>query len=147
MSVSAKWYGNAFMKAFNKEIDFNSDAIYVSLHTSTYAPNQDTHDYQNDLTNEVANGNGYATNGKALGTPAIAYDADTNIFNLDSNDPAAWTGATFTARYAVIYDSTPGSAATNPLIAYIDFGADVTMIAGTFTLTLAAGGIAKVTVS
>ena len=33
----------------------------------------------------------------------------------------------------MIYDSTPGSAATNPLIADVDFGVDVTTVNGTFT--------------
>jgi len=143
--ISAKWYGKAFLSTFNKEADWNTDTIKVALFTSSYAVNQDTDQYYDVITGEVANGSGYATGGKTLSTPAIAYDAGTNVFNVDAVDPAAWTGATFTARYAVVYDDSPGS--SKPLLAYIDFGADVTMIAGTFTLTFALGGICKVTVS
>jgi hypothetical protein len=129
-----------------KNINFAADTIKVSLHTSTYAPNIDTDDFQDDLTNEVV-GAGYVAGGKTVASPTVAYDAPTNVLKLDADDPAAWTVATFTCRYAVVYDATPGAPGTNPLICYIDFGADVTMIAGTFTLTFAAGGIAKVTVS
>jgi len=147
MSVLAKWFGKSLLSAFNKEIDFNSDAIYMSLHTETFVPNQDTMDYQNDLTNEVSSGGGYTTGGALLAGCAAAYDADTNIFNLTCTSPVTWTSATFTARYAVIYDSTPGTAATNPLIAYIDFGENKGVVNGTLTITIAAGGLAKVTVS
>lgn len=55
----------------------------------------------------------------------------------------AWTatGAGFTCRYAVIADTTPGSAATNPLIACVDFQADQTPSGGgTLTVTLDALG-------
>jgi hypothetical protein len=135
------------LSAFNKEIDFAADAIYISLHTSTFAPNQDTMDYQNDLTNELGATGGYTTGGKLLATCAVAYDAGTNVFNIDATVDPTWTSATFTAHYAVVYDSTPGTAATNPLICYIDFGADVSVTNGTFTIQFAAGGIAKITVS
>jgi len=47
----------------------------------------------------------------------------------------SWASSTITARYAVILDTTPGSTSTNPLIAVIDFGADVSTTNGTFTVT------------
>lgn len=43
MAVTAKLYGNGIVKAYNKEIDFDSDTIKVALVASTYTPNQDTH--------------------------------------------------------------------------------------------------------
>ncbi len=46
-----------------------------------------------------------------------------------------------TARYAVIYDTTPGSSATDPLIAYVDFGSDQSSSAGTFSIVWDAAGI------
>lgn len=48
----------------------------------------------------------------------------------------SWTTSTITARYCVIYDSTPATDATRPLIAIIDFGADVSSTAATFTVTI-----------
>ncbi|MFC9766736.1 hypothetical protein ACFVJ2_33630, partial [Rhodococcus jostii] len=63
---------------------------------------------------------------------------------LDAAD-SSWTTSTITARYAIIYNSTPGTDATRPLIAYVDFGADVSTTAGTFTITWDAAGIVTLT--
>src|SRR4030067_487385 len=117
MPVTAKWYGKTFMAAFNEEIDFEVDTIKVSLHTNAYTPSQ-LHDYQDDLTNELGAGSGYSTGGATLGAPDMAYDSGTGIFNLDGAD-VSWAGATFTCKYAVVYDAQSGVAATNPLICHI----------------------------
>lgn len=66
----------------------------------------------------------------------------TGIFVLDAADPS-WAGATFTARYLIFYKST-GTDATSPLISLVDFGADVSVTAGTFTYVIPATGIANV---
>lgn len=145
MAVTAFFYGNAFLSAFNKEIDFNSDTIKVMLCTSTYTPNQDTHQYKSSITNEIT-GTGYTAGGATLGTPTLTYTGGTNVLKLDGDD-TVWSTSTLTARYAVIYDSTPASDATRPLIAYLDFGADVVSTAGPFTITWDAAGIATVTVA
>jgi hypothetical protein len=58
-----------------------------------------------------------------------------------------WTSSTITARYAVVYDSTPGTDATRPLICYIDFGADVISSGGSFTIAWDAAGIISVAVA
>jgi hypothetical protein len=146
MAITAKMYGLCFKSAFNKEIDLDSDTIKVMLCTSSYTPNQDTHQYKSDVTNEIT-GTGYTAGGATLGSPAVAYNTGTNVFNFDGAD-VSWTSATFTgARYAVVYDATPGSDATRPLISYVDFGADQNVTAGTFTLTWDSTGIVTVTVS
>lgn len=145
MAVSALLYGKVFSSAFNKEIDFNSDTIKVMLCTSSYTPDQDAHDYKDDITNEVT-GTGYTAGGATLTSCTITYTGGTNVFKLDADD-VAWTTSTITARYAVIYDATPGSDATRPLIGYVDFGADVVSTAGTFTIAWHANGMATVTVS
>jgi hypothetical protein len=132
MAVSAKFYGNAFVSAFNKKIDFDSDTIKVALCTSSYTPDQDAHDFFNDITNEVT-GTGYTAGGATLTSASITYTGASNVLKLDGDD-TSWASSTITARYAIIYDATPGTAATNPLIAYVDFGADVTSTAGTFTM-------------
>lgn len=145
MAVTAFFYGNAPLNAWDKKIDFNSDTIKVALCTSSYTPNQDTHDFFNDVTNEVT-GTGYTAGGATIANCTLTYTAGTNVLKLDGDD-VSWPSSTITARYAVIYDSTPGTAATNPLIAYVDFGADVVSSAGTFTIAWHADGIATVTVA
>ena len=145
MAVSAKFYGLAFKSAFNKEIDFDSDSIKVMLCTSSYVPDQDTHQYKSSVTNEVT-GTGYTAGGEALASASLTYTAGTNVLKLDGAD-TVWASSTITARYAVIYDSTPATDATRPLIAYVDFGADVSSSSGDFTITWDAAGIATVTVA
>lgn len=69
-------YRKALAAFLNKEADWNSDNIYAALLTSSYTPNYDTHDYFDDVVaNEVANGNGYTTNGVLLTSCTITYTA------------------------------------------------------------------------
>lgn len=115
------------------------------LTTSSYTPNQDTHQYKSDVTNEIS-GTGYTAGGVTLASCTSTYTGGTNVLSLDAGD-AAWTSATFTARYAVVLDSTPGTDATRPLICYVDFGADQSVTTGTFTIVWNASGIVTITVS
>lgn len=139
-----KWYGLGLQAFFEKVIDWKDDAgIKIALTTSSYTPDQDTHDFFDDVTNEVANGNGYTSGGNALASKTIGYTAGTNVLKLDAAD-AQWTAATFTARVAVIYLST-GVAGTSPLIGYCVFDGDVSPSAGTLDITFSADGILKVT--
>lgn len=143
--ATTKYYGKVFLSAFNKEIDLDSDTIKVMLCTSSYTPDQDSHQYKSSVTNEVT-GTGYTATGATLGSVAVTYTGGTNVFAFDAAD-ASWTTSTITARYAVIYDSTPGTDATRPLIAYVDFGSDQVTTGGTFLITWDSAGIATVTVS
>jgi hypothetical protein len=143
MAVSAKVYAGFLSSVTNKEIDLDSDTVKVMLCTSSYTPNQGTHRYKSSITNEVT-GTGYTAGGATLGSVTVALSG--NVLTFDAAD-TSWTGSTITARYAVIYDSTPSTDATRPLIAYVDFGADISTTAGTFTITWNASGIATVTVS
>lgn len=145
MAVTAFMYGLFPKSVWNKEVDLDSDAIKVMLCTSAYTPNQDTHQYKTSVTNEVT-GTGYTAGGATLGSTVVAYTAGTNTLNFDAAD-TVWATSTITARYAVVYDSTPGSDATRPLICYIDFGADVISTGGNFTIVWDVNGIISVTVA
>lgn len=139
MAVTAKAYGKVLLSAFNKEIDLDSDTIKVMLCTSSYTPDQDTHQYKSSVTNEVT-GTGYTAGGQALTSVTVTYTGASNTFTFDSADPS-WASSSITARYAVYYDATPASDATRPLLAYVDFGADKTSDGGPFTITVDAAGI------
>lgn len=145
IAVSAKYYGLFFTSAFTKKVDLSADTIKVMLCTSSYTPDQDTHQYKSSVTNEVT-GTGYTAGGATLGSPALAYTSGTNTLAFDGAD-VSWTVSTITARYAVVYDSTPGTDATRPVIMYVDFGADVSTTAGTLTITWDAAGLCSVTVA
>lgn len=145
--ATGKLYAKAILSIANKEADLNTDALKVALFTSTLSITQATDAYFDAApytSNEVANANGYATGGVALGSPTIATAA--LVFTFDGAD-VSWTvtGAGFTYRYAIVYDSTPG--ASKPLIAWQDFGTDVTAVAGTHTIAWNASGIATITVA
>lgn len=150
MPVSAKWYGKSLEGQYgttaDRRVDWVTDTIKVALCTSSFTPNQDTQDFYDDISSEVANGNGYTTGGATLGTKSVNYDASTNTVSLRAG-ASSWSSATFTARYAVIYKDT-GTGSTSPLIGYVDFGGDETVSSGTFTITWdATDGVLKVTAS
>lgn len=200
----ATWYRQSLAKAMNKELDWDTDAWKLTLHTSTYVPNLDTHAYVSDLTNELATAGGYTVGGFAFTMTAPVYTAANTWGTSRANSTAysvgdvvrpasangslyiavvagttgaapptyptligatvvdggaTWanvgagiitlsggniTAATFTAgpfRYAVISDRTPATAATQPVVGLLDFGANQTGSGGTFTITWSAQGI------
>ena len=114
-------------------VDLDTDTIKVALVTSSYTPNIDTHEYYDDLTNEVANGSGYTTGGATLASKTVTTDTTNNRSVFDAAD-VTWSTASITARAAVIYKDT-GTPSTSTLLWYIDFGADKTSTSGDFTIT------------
>jgi len=142
MAVTAFWYAKAFLSMLDKEIDWEADAIKVSLHLVAYTPDQDAHDYFDDATNEHAATGNYVAGGATLANASIANTL--NVVKLDGDD-TIWANSTITARYAVVYDSTPGSAATNPLLFYVDFGEDESSSSGEFKIAWHASGMATIT--
>lgn len=141
--ATAKAYGLFAKSLLNKEVDIDTDIIKVMLCTSAYTPNQDAHQYKSSITNEVT-GTGYTAGGLALASSAVSYNASTNTVMFDAND-ASWPASTIAARYVVLYDSTPGSDATRPLIGYVDLEADVSTTNGNFQVTWDAAGILTLT--
>jgi len=119
-------------------INLKTDTIKLALLTSSYTPDQDAHNFFDDITNEVSNSGTYSAGGATL-TVTTSQDDTDNEGVFDATD-VSFTSATITARYAVIYKST-GTASTSPLICLIDFGSNQTSTAGSFTITFAAEGI------
>lgn len=144
--MASKLYGSFLVKALNKEVDWDSDTIKVALLSNAYTPNQDTHDYFDDVSGNEVTGTGYTTGGITLASKTITYDGATNVIVLDAAD-VTWSASTITARYAVVYDDTPATAATKPLIGFVDFGSDQSSSSGNFTITWDATGIVRVTVA
>jgi len=146
MVVTAKVFGLLFTALWNKEIDYDTDTINVMLLLSGYTPDQDTHDYVDDVrANEHGATGNYSTDGATLGSKTVTYTAGTNTHVLDAAD-TTWSASTITARYAVVCDFTPGTDATRPLICYQDFGADQSSSGGDFTIEWNASGIIEITV-
>lgn len=137
--ATTKTYGSLIAKAFNKEVDFDSDTIKVALLSSSYTPNQDTDDYWNDISAYEVTGTGYTAGGATLANKSVSYTSGTNVTKFDADD-VSWTSSTITARYAVVYVAT-GTASTSVLIGYVDFGSNQSSSSGTFSIVWDAAGI------
>lgn len=95
----------------------------------------DTFDFRNDVVTEVAASGTYATGGATVTCSVGAVDTVNNRVAVTFGNPAAWTGATISAVGGWIYKSV-GTAATDELVTFVDFGGTVTSTAGSFTVTL-----------
>ena len=132
-------YGITFLNALKNDLalDLDSttgDRFKAMLVTSSYTPNFGTHDFKADVSNEVS-GTGYSAGGKSLTSVALTQSAGTITFDAAN---LTWASSTITARAAVIYDD---SLTSDPLICYIDFGADKSAASGDFVLSFNASGV------
>ena len=120
-------------------MDMDNDSFKIMLTTSSYTPAA-THSVKADVDNEIS-GSGYTAGGATLQN--VTWTESSGTVTFDATD-ISWTTATFTARYAVIYDDTP-SDPLDPLVCLIDFGTDKSVTAGTFTIQFHANGIIALT--
>lgn len=119
----ALWYRNAPAKMLNKEIDFDSDTIKATLHTSTYSPDRAAHDYVDDLTNELATSGGYTAGGVTASSKTItkteanswgSVHATSTAFTVDFVvRPSAGNGFLYRC---VVAGTTASSAPTFPTV-------------------------------
>ena len=131
-------YNSFKKKIMDGSIDLDTDTIKVALVTSAYTPDQDAHDFFDDITNEVT-GTGYTAGGSSLTGKAVTQDNTNNKGVFDADD-VTWSTSTITSRGAVLYKST-GISSTSALICYIDFTADKSSAGGNFTIQWNASGI------
>lgn len=124
-------YNSAVDDMARGAIDFDTDTFKVLLVTSSYSPNKDTHDKRDDITNEVT-GTGY-TAGGVTSACTVTKDTANDKVTLQFAS-VSWASSTITARGAVIYKSRGGASSADELVAYNDFGADVSTTAGTFSI-------------
>jgi hypothetical protein len=124
-------YNSAIDDIVRGAIDADTDTFKALLVTSSYTPNKDTHDKRDDVTNEVT-GTGYTAGGV---TTACTVTKDTANDRVTLQFAAvSWATSTITARALVIYKSLGGASSADALVAYNDFGSDVSSTAGTFSV-------------
>lgn len=106
------------------------DTFKIALYTNSATFDATTTAYT--ATNETT-GTGYTAGGNTL-TNVDPTSTSTTAFT-DFAD-TSWSSASFTARGALIYNSTPtaGLGLTNPTVCVLDFGSDKTVTSGTFTV-------------
>lgn len=110
------------------EVDFSSDTAItykIALYTSAATLDATTTAYT--VTNEVS-GTGYTAGGETLTVVAPTTSGTTAFVDFAN---VTWSAADFTARGALIYDSTT---AGTPAVAVLDFGADKTSSGGDFVV-------------
>lgn len=109
----------------------SADTFKIALYTASADINASTTAYS--TTNEVT-GTGYTAGGNTL-TISTSPTSGNNSSNIPtayiSFANTSWTSASFTARAALIYNST---ASGNPSVAVLDFGSDKTVSNDTFQI-------------
>jgi hypothetical protein len=114
----------AFCTSFKKQIlegvhDFRTvggDTFKIALYTEAATLNSTTAAYT--TTGEISGG-GYTAGGLAL---TNIGPTEYNLAGVCSFQTATWAAATFSARGAVIYNTTPAHTYTNPACLVLDFG-------------------------
>lgn len=111
-----------------KVIDFANDAFKIILMNTTFAFDKDAHAELADVTaSQLATGNGYTQDNKALASVAISED------DTDDRCEVTWANVTWVASggsigptgSAIIYDDT---VLNDPIVGCIDFGEDFTIL-------------------
>ena len=143
--ATTTWFGLGMKAVQSGAIDLDTDTFKIMLTDNTYTPDQDAHDFRNDVTGEIT-GTGYSAGGLTLTGVSLTYDGTSNEIRLDWSTDPSWSSATFTAYKAVIYKSRGGASSADELLCWIDFGGAQTVTAGTFTIQFAATGVLKTTV-
>jgi hypothetical protein len=111
--------------------NFSTNTFKIALYTAAADLNADTTVYS--TTNEIT-GTGYTAGGNTLVVnPTPTYGVGTNNFAVAyiSFNNTSWAGALFTARAALIYNTSQSNAS----VAVLDFGADKTASNSTFLIT------------
>lgn len=141
MAATGYFYSQFQRSLWNKEINLTSDSLKLLL-CNGYVPDRDNHRYKSSVTNEVS-APGYTAGGLVVSSISISYDSGTKKLSFDGAD-VSWPTSTIASTHAVLYDSTPSTDATRPLIIYWDFGGTVSSTAATFAAVFDSTGIGAV---
>lgn len=118
-------------------VNLTSLTVKCMLVTGTYSPNQNLHDFRDDITNEVSGG-GYTAGGSTVANITSTYIATSTV--KIAGDDVTWahtpsTGFT-TAERAVLYVARGGAASADELIAYSDTFGPFGNLTGDFTIDI-----------
>jgi hypothetical protein len=132
-------FNSAKVKLGDGSIDWNTDTIKVSLHTSSLTPDKDADVFFSDIGSEISPSGTYSAGGATLASTTVTQDNTNDRGVYDAAD-VQWTGVTSVYRYAIVYKST-GVAATSPVIAVLDYGSDQTVTNAVIDIAWPASGV------
>ena len=131
--------GNFMCTSFKKQLlegahDFRAsggDIFYMALYTNSATLDASTTAYTTSGETTNTSGSAYVAGGQALAN-VNPTSSGTTAFTDFADE--VWSTASFTARGALIYNTTPAHTYTNPSVVVLDFGSDKTASAGDFTV-------------
>lgn len=115
------------------EAYFTGKTVKAMLLTASYTPNEDAHDFVDDIVAFEASGAGYTAGGQAV-TATVTHDTASNEVRVTFTSPS-WTSSSVAARYLALYFDI-GADSVDELIAVVDNGSTVTSSSSTFTFTI-----------
>ncbi len=121
-------------------VDLESETnVYCIMVTDTYAPAFDTHDFYDDITNEVT-GTNYTAGGQALTTTELTVGSPAaGQIKYDSADPS-WASSTIADAMAAVHYGEVGASSADELIFLSDFVTAASTTNGTFTIQVDTNG-------
>jgi hypothetical protein len=138
-------FNYALLEAFKGSHNLSSNTIKLGIITSAMTPSVSdvqphwggtgTTDYS---TAQVATGSTYVTGGPALTTVTWALVGGIPTLQADSPIIAVNAGGFTNGRWGILYNSTDAS---KRALAFVDFGADKSIVAIALKIQFAAGGI------
>ena len=133
MAIAQTLCSSFKQQLFLAQHDLSTDVIKIALYTSAASIGPDTTVYS--VSDEVV-GTGYTAGGIPLTGATVLLSGTTAYVDFDN---AVWPAATFTARGALLYNSSKA----NKAVAVLDFGADKTGSAQTFTIQMPANTVSS----
>jgi hypothetical protein len=131
--------GNFMCTSFKQQLlegahDFRAaggDTFNMALYTDAATLTAATTAYTTSGETTNTAGSAYVAGGQALSNVNPTSSGTTAFTDFDDE---VWANASFTARGALIYNTTPAHTYTNPSVLVLDFGSDKTASAGDFTI-------------
>jgi hypothetical protein len=128
MAITQTWTTSFKRQLLLGEHDLDTDVLKIALYTSAAVLGADTTVY---VTAGESSGAGYTAGGNTL-TNVTVLSGD-GIAYVDFDNPT-WAGASFTARGALIYNSSK----SNKAMFVLDFGTNQTAVNENFVIDLPA---------
>ena len=113
----------------------------IALFTNSASLDATTEDYSTSGETTNSSGSAYTAGGETLQNQSVTGTNSTTTAFVDFATDPQWTSASFTARGAMIYNTTTdGGTNTTDAVCILNFGSDFTATNGTFTVQFPAPG-------
>lgn len=129
-----------------QEVDWENGNFNVALLDDEYTPDTDNDVAWIDIsTHEIPASGGYVSGGATIGNTSIAKNVTGGYVDLQG-DSVEWPSASFTARYAVVYENVGANDSDKKLLKLIDFEANQSPTGENFTIVWAEGSVIRLVI-